>query len=155
MKVQDPKRVHPPFDIPAGAWQFYKSQGYTNADEVVTEPLVTVTWRVQKGRFIGDYEAPPLITYSTSNGLKGYCESQHGTAHKSIKVYIPGQRPETCPSHVGEEYTKLFAEWAAKSKRRKPSVVEHVSPNAGGKPSWAGVATSPWAAALEYREKNK
>src|SRR5437879_4118779 len=121
MKVQDPKKEHAPFDIPAGQWPFWQAQGYTDQTEIKAEPLVTVNWSVQRGRFIGDYEAPPLVVYSTSNGTKGFTESQIGTAHKTIKVYIPGQKPATCPSHIGEQYEALFSEWKAKSKRRKPA----------------------------------
>ena len=56
MKVRDPKQEHPAFDIPAGAWPFYKSQGYTQEEIKAAEPLVTVNWFTQRGRFLGDFE---------------------------------------------------------------------------------------------------
>jgi hypothetical protein len=125
MKLIDPQGLHPAFDVPAGLAAALKAQGYKEVVEPVkAETLVTVSWSVQRGRFIGDYECPPLITYSASNGNKGYCESQVGTAHKTVKVRAGG-RWHYCPSHVAEEYERLFAEWAAKSKKRTP--VEQVS----------------------------
>jgi hypothetical protein len=157
MKVQDPKREHPAFDIAPGAWPFYKAQGYTNESEIqkALEQEITVNWSVQRGRFIGDFECPPLITYSTSNGLKGYCESTQGTAHRSVKVFIPGQRPVTCPEHIGQEYLRLFAEWSAKSKKRKPAtekVSAHTTPAKKGE-AWQGVTGSPWRSEVELRNK--
>src|SRR6266571_5255669 len=153
MKVQDPKKEHPPFDIAAGAWPFYKLQGYTK-EEVKAELLVTVNWSAQRGRFIGDYEAPPLITYSASNGTKGYCESQVGTAHRTIKVYITGQKPVTCPEDIAQVYLRLFAEWSAKSKRQRKPATEQVSahtPKVPGVSPYQGTTTSPWRSDVETR----
>jgi hypothetical protein len=119
MKMQDAARQHPPFDAPAGMVALLKSQGFHEINEIKVEPPITVNWAVQRGRFIGDFECPPLITFSASNGNRGYCESQVGTAHKSVRVLIPGQKPVTCPSDIAEAYLRLFAEWASKSKRKR------------------------------------
>jgi len=157
MKVQDKSRQEPPFDIPSGAWAMYQAQGYHQILEVKkAEPLVTVSWSVQRGRFIGDYECPPIITFSATNGTKGFCESQIGTAHKNVKVYIVGQRPHTCPEHVAHEYIRLFNEWAAKSKKGRKPPAEKVSastPKVPGVTPWTGATTSPWRGNVETRNK--
>lgn len=153
MKLQDPLKQHPPFDVAPGQAAIYLDKGYVEIQQTPDAPEITVNWSVQRGRFVGDYECPPLITYSASNGTKGFCESTQGTAHRTVKVLITGQKPAICPSHIGEQYTKLFEEWAAKSRRRKPAPAEKVSPNAGGKPSWSGAMGSPWQHNVELRNK--
>lgn len=153
MKIQDPRREHPPFDIAAGQWPMYQSQGYHQYKEVDTTPEVEVRWSVQRGRFIGDYECPPFIAWSATNGTKGYCESQVGTAHKTVKVYIPGQRPNTCPEHVAQDYVRLFNEWAAKRKKKSPPVeqVSFGTPKIPGVSPYSGATKQPWNQDVEYR----
>jgi hypothetical protein len=127
MKIQDPLKQHPPFDIAAGQWQLYKSQGYSQVVEVTKpEPVATVNWFVRKGPFTEDYENPPYISFSTSEGNNGYVSSTKGTANKTAKVYAGG-RWFYCPEHVGEEYVRLFAVW--KSKSRKKPAEQQVSPS--------------------------
>ena len=126
MKMQDAARQHPPFEAPAGMVALLKSQGFHEINEIKVAPPVTVNWYVHRSQLIGDSEPPPFISYSASNGDKGMCESRLGTAHRTIKVYIPGQKPVTCPEHVGQEYLRVFAEWAAKSRKRR-TPVEQVS----------------------------
>jgi len=154
MKMQDAARQHPPFDAPAGMVALLKSQGFYEVTEVKPEPPVLVSWSVQRGRFVGDYEAPPLITFSATNGTKGYCESRVGTAHKTVKVIIPGQRPVTCPEDIAQAYLRLFAEWASKSKKSKPAVekVSAHTPKVPGVSPYAGATTSPWREGMEFRK---
>jgi len=126
MRVQDPLEQHPPFDIPEGAWQFYRSQRYQQIIETPKpDPVVTVNWSVRKGPFTEDYENPPYISFRTSDGNMGYVNSMKGTAHKTAKVNAGG-RWHYCPENIGEEYVKLFAEW--KSKSRKKPAEQPVSP---------------------------
>jgi len=149
VKIQDPEKQHPPFDIPAGAWQNYKSQGYHQVIEVTKpEPVVTVNWFAQKGRFIQDYECPPIIVFSTSDGVKGYVEGTKGTAHKTAKVNAGG-RWHYCPEHIGEEYERLFAEWKAKSRKAPREQVSHYTPL--HILDRQGVQVTPWQKA-EYRK---
>lgn len=162
MKIQDPRREHPPFDIVDGQWPLYKSQGYHQHEEPNLTPLIEVNWFVRRGRFIGDYECPPFIAWSATNGTKGYCESTQGTAHRTVKVYIPGQKPVTCPENIGQEYVRLFAEWIAKSTKKngelKKPPVEHVSTSTGPAKkgeAWGGVLNpaAPWSHDVEFRGK--
>ncbi len=156
MKVQDKSRQEPPFDIPSGAWAMYQAQGYHQIEVQKAGPEITVNWFVRRGDFQGDYEHPPMICFSASNGTKGYCESKQGTAHKSIKVFIPGQRPVTCPEDIAQAYLRLFAEWSAKSKKQRKPATEHVSastPKVPGVSPWSGATASPWRSNVETRNK--
>ncbi|HWZ97278.1 MAG TPA: hypothetical protein VN025_05910 [Candidatus Dormibacteraeota bacterium] len=142
------------FHAPSGIGKALIATG--TVEEVLPEPkpAVEVKWHVQRGRYISDYEAPPLICWS-ADGNKGYCESTKGTAHLNAKVFIPGQKPVTCPSHIAEEYLRLFAEWSAKSKRRKPATetVSAHTPKVNGVSPYQGATTSPWRQDLELRNK--
>lgn len=154
MRVQHQSGQYPPIEIPEGAWPVYKAQGYIQVLNPETiPPQIEVRWSVQRGRFIGDYECPPFIAWSATNGTKGYCESQLGTAHKTVKVYIPGQRPNTCPEHVAQDYVRLFNEWAAKRKKKSPPVeqVSFGTPKIPGVSPYSGATKQPWNQDVEYR----
>jgi hypothetical protein len=127
--------------------------------------LPEVKWSVSNGPTYGDYLYPPVIWWS-AGGSNGHCASFKGTAHLSVKAYVPGMKPVTPPQHIVAEYLRLFAVWAAKSKKRKPAVnAEQVSAstpknilleqgvklNAKGA-SWDGVVGgSPWRREVETR----
>lgn len=156
MKVQDSLRQQPAFDIPAGAWPMYKAQGYHQITEIKAEPPLEVKWSVSRGPVHGDYQYPPAIFWSAGPN-NGHCESFKGTAHLSVKVYVPGQRPVTCPTHIADEYLRLFNEWASKSKKRKSAaVVEKVSastPKVPGVSPYSGATVQPWQHGIEVRNK--
>jgi len=150
MKMQDAARQHPPFDAPAGMVALLKSQGFHEIVEVTKpEPVVSVNWFAQKGRFIEDYECPPIIIFSASDGNKGCVESTKGTAHKTAKVNAGG-RWHYCPEHIGEEYERLFKEWKSKSRGKAAprEQVSHYTPV--GTLQAQGVKLTPWQKA-EYR----
>ena len=172
MRVQHSS--YPAIDIPEGAWPVYKAQGYhqvTNPETFTAE--VEVRWHAQRGRFVEDYECPPIIVFNATNGTKGFVESTTGTAHKTARVSIPGQKPVTCPESVGQEYLRLFNEWAAKSKRRQSAIEREAELLAGrtvsastprnilqaqgveltkSGGSWAGASGSPWRHDVEFRK---
>lgn len=152
MRVQHSS--YPPIEIPEGAWPVYKAQGYTKVlDPATIAPEVEVKWSARRGRFIGDYECPPFIAWSATNGTAGYCESQVGTAHKTVKVIIPGQRPVTCPESVGLEYVRLFDEWATKRKKKWPAreQVSASTPKIPGVSPYSGATHQPWNQDVEFR----
>lgn len=162
MRVQHSS--YPAIDIPEGAWPVYKAQGYHQVvNPEMLAPEVEVRWSTQRGRFIGDYECPPIIIFNATNGTKGFVESATGTAHKTAKVFVPGQRPHTCPTDVAARYLELFQEWAAKSKKKNGEIkqppVERFDTNFASTPKvpgvspYAGATHQPWAQDVELRNK--
>ncbi len=128
MKIQDIERKHPPFDKSAGEAAYFISTGKFAAVQSAPKPAPNLTWGAQPGRFIQDYECPPLLVHSCSTcGTKGYTESQVGTAHKTIVVRHCGVA-ETCPEDVAAVYLRLFSQWKAKSRKLPKEKVSETSP---------------------------
>lgn len=152
------KETREEFHAPSGIAKALIATGAVEEVVQLPPPEITVSWSTQRGRFISDFECPPLVTWSASNGEKGYAESTKGTAHKSARVFIPGARPNTCPGDVAARYLELFAEWQAKSKKKNGEIkqppVERVSahtPVIKGVSPYSGAGRQPWLQELEFR----
>src|SRR5882762_7694015 len=111
------------------------------AEEVLPQvkKVGTAKWSAQLGRFIQDFECPPIVLFSCDVcGSKGYTESRKGTAHEAVARHCG--IAESCPADVAEAYSKLFSQWKAKSKSNKqpketvsPSTPKHLLIRAGVK----------------------
>ncbi len=128
MRIQDVAKKFPPFDKSAGEAAYLIQTGKFAAVEQAPKPAPNLQWQAQQGRFIQDYECPPLVIFSCSTcGAKGYTESQTGTAHKTTVVRHCGV-VETCPDDVAAVYSRVFSQWKAKSKKLPKETVSSESP---------------------------
>jgi hypothetical protein len=130
MKLQDPKKEFPPFDVAAGMAQVLLRQGYT---EVKTfepaKPYPVLKWWVSPGAIEGDYQHAPTLRHSCGVcGVRGETSSTQGTAHKSAKIYHCGIPGLMCPKDVAEQYTKAFDAWKARSRKRPVEKVSTETP---------------------------
>jgi hypothetical protein len=130
MKLQDPKKEFPPFDVAPGLAQALLSQGYFEIKaSVPAKPYPELKWHVSPGPIEGDYQFPPRLFHSCGVcGVRGMTESSQGTAHKSTKVYHCGERGLMCPPLVAEQYENAFAAWKARSKKPPVEKISPVSP---------------------------
>jgi len=122
MKLQDKERKHPPFDVAAGLAAALLAQGYVKVEPEIKRPTPNAQWAARPGVREQDYQHPPLVAYSCSTcGVKGYCESQKGTAHRSAEVRHCGV-VDRCPADVAARYREIFADWKSRSRRPKTAV---------------------------------
>ena len=131
MKLQDPQKAFPPFDVAAGMAQVLLRQGYIEIKpSEPVKPIVPLKWWVADGFIQGDYQHPPVIRYKCGQCMSnpGEASSQVGTAHKSVKVLHCGQKGVMCPPDVAAQYEKAFAAWKARSTKRPVEKVSAVLP---------------------------
>jgi hypothetical protein len=130
MKLQDPLKQHPPFDVAAGLATALIAQGFLEVKQIVpAKPYAELKWHVSPGPIEGDYQFPPRLFHSCGGcGVRGMTESSQGTAHKSTKVYHCGERGLMCPPDVAAQYEKAFAAWKARSKKPPVEKLSPVSP---------------------------
>jgi hypothetical protein len=128
VKIQDPLKQHPPFDIAVGQWPIYSEKGYIEIKPAQSvRPAGQLNWWVADGPIVGDYQYAPMLRFSCGEcKTKGEVESPRGTAHQTTKVFHCGLHGQTCPANVAADYERKFAAWKARSK--KPPV-EKVSPH--------------------------
>jgi hypothetical protein len=130
LKLQDPQKAFPPFDVAAGMAQVLLRQGYIEIKTIVPpKPRAELKWFVREGERVDDYQYPPRLFHSCGVcGVKGMTESTQGTAHKSAKVYHCFERGLMCPPDVAERYVKAFATWKARSKKPPVPKISVASP---------------------------
>ncbi len=128
MKIQDIEKKYPPFDKSAGEAAYLIATGKFEAVQSTPKPAPNLQWNAQPGRFIQDYECPPLLIHSCATcGHRGYTESTIGTAHSTTVVRHCGIA-ESCPDDVAEKYLRLFREWKSKSKKLPKETVSASTP---------------------------
>jgi hypothetical protein len=136
MKLQDPLKQHPPFDVAAGQAQMYLDKGYLEVKSPSTpeKPKQPMKWFVRPGQIAGDYQHPPFLVHSCPEcGVRGMTESPKGTAHQTTKVFHCGQRGETCPPAVAMEYQVAYTAWKSRSRKAPVEKISAASPRVNAK----------------------
>ena len=117
MKLQDPMKQHPPFDVAVGAVQMYLNKGYTKVEPTTAKPIPNSKCGLKLGTRVEDYQYPPMLFWSCSTcGGRHWTEIEIGTAHKTSIARHCGV-VETCPPEIAAQYEKIFAEWHSRKKR--------------------------------------
>jgi hypothetical protein len=127
LKLQDPLKQFPPFDVAAGQAAIYLEKGYLEVKPVEPPKAAAVlSWSVRDGVREGDFQHGPWIHASCpACGEKWWTEGNSGKAHLSLKIYHCGQRGVMCPTDVAAEYLKRYAAWRVRSPKSVEKVSSH------------------------------
>jgi len=115
MKLQEPEKKDPPFDVPPGLAEALLAQGYVKIEPVVKAAVPNAQWAARQGVREADYQFPPYLVYSCSTcGNRQTTESKRGTAHLSAELRHCGV-VDRCPEDVAAKYLELFNEWKSRT----------------------------------------